>query len=414
MAQEHPSRSSHGLEDLPRHPSPFSSLSPVDIHNDPCRPLETVWSGAELTSKEEYPYEKLKNHAGLGNDGDTGQLAIASGLRNMELAAHPSTPTIRRQHGLGLVPDNVAMSHLVPGHGDFDSGTYLEQGTSDTWRLSHLDVTLRNGLGGELAPLAGVSMERKLRWGTETQHMSAESTQWNDFSDSGLYIDDMHRGNETWTSTVGASSPTISRSLPDLCWASNSPLLNRVGTEWERDGLSCSQDGPQPSETRVRSSCATAMSILGALPGPLASATNTAGPQTWGSVSSKRSVAPEHQTSANRMEEGTIGSKKRIWYRAPNGQFASATETQYGHSTVGGAGIGEGSARSNDGIRRIRRRRKSEEVERKYRCDYEGCNKAYGTLNRECSSIGVVENHSRKGTAATHKMLDSKYVFEPC
>ncbi|GAC99460.1 potential zinc finger protein [Pseudozyma hubeiensis SY62] len=85
-----------------------------------------------------------------------------------------------------------------------------------------------------------------------------------------------------------------------------------------------------------------------------------------------------------RMEEGCIGSKKRIWYRAPNGQFASATQAVSGQLArdENGSGSGQGGSRGSVAIRRIRRRRKSEEVERKYRCDFDGCDKAYGTLNR--------------------------------
>ena len=85
-----------------------------------------------------------------------------------------------------------------------------------------------------------------------------------------------------------------------------------------------------------------------------------------------------------RMEEGCIGSKRRVWYRAPNGQFASATQALSGQYSGEERGSnGEGSSSSAGGIRRIRRRRKSEEVERKYRCDFDGCDKAYGTLNRK-------------------------------
>lgn len=36
------------------------------------------------------------------------------------------------------------------------------------------------------------------------------------------------------------------------------------------------------------------------------------------------------------------------------------------------------------GQRKIRKRRKWEEIERKYQCDFPDCDKAYGTLNREC------------------------------
>ncbi|PWY96958.1 hypothetical protein BCV70DRAFT_49981 [Testicularia cyperi] len=72
------------------------------------------------------------------------------------------------------------------------------------------------------------------------------------------------------------------------------------------------------------------------------------------------------------------GGRRRIWYRAPNGQFASAAQ-MLSHHVNGGES--QGSNGSSSGIRRIRRRRKSEEIDRKYRCDYPGCDKAYGTLN---------------------------------
>lgn len=104
-----------------------------------------------------------------------------------------------------------------------------------------------------------------------------------------------------------------------------------------------------------------------------------------------------------RMEEGCIGSKKRIWYRAPNGQFASATQVVSGRPAQGenSSGNGQGGSGGSEAIRRIRRRRKSEEVDRKYRCDFDGCDKAYGTLNRTyCARM-----HGDEGEAAAEHMI---------
>lgn len=102
------------------------------------------------------------------------------------------------------------------------------------------------------------------------------------------------------------------------------------------------------------------------------------------------SIVTVGRIAGGRIEEGSIGSKKRIWYRAPNGQFASATQAFSGNFPGDGSGgSGQDSLHgSSEGFRRIRRRRKSEEVERKYRCDYDGCDKAYGTLNRESDLHG--------------------------
>ncbi|KAJ9476442.1 putative zinc finger protein, partial [Pseudozyma hubeiensis] len=106
-----------------------------------------------------------------------------------------------------------------------------------------------------------------------------------------------------------------------------------------------------------------------------------AGPEVLGPSSS--TLDANSHFVGGRMEEGCIGSKKRIWYRAPNGQFASATQAVSGQPARDeiGSGNGQGGSSGSEAIRRIRRRRKSEEVDRKYRCDFDGCDKAYGTLN---------------------------------
>ncbi|KAN0060469.1 hypothetical protein ACQY0O_007800 [Thecaphora frezii] len=90
---------------------------------------------------------------------------------------------------------------------------------------------------------------------------------------------------------------------------------------------------------------------------------------------SSGATQPAHvQVGPLRMETQEENGRRRIWHRAPNGQFASLTSL---------AQRREGGTEQADSTspRRIRKRRKGDEIERRYACDFPGCSKAYGTLN---------------------------------
>lgn len=73
-----------------------------------------------------------------------------------------------------------------------------------------------------------------------------------------------------------------------------------------------------------------------------------------------------------------VNGRRRSWRRASNGQFASAAQLQQGDSD----NMRQKHAGPHN-TKLIRKRRKSEEIDRKYRCNFGDCPKAYGTLNRK-------------------------------
>lgn len=223
---------------------------------------------------------------------------------------------------------------------------------------------------------------------------------------------------EGLTSTGGTSSLASSRSLPELSWSLNDPWLGRPSTEWlqeeQEDVVLVRRDSTMQPGAVHRESTHSESTTLAA--GPIPRTSTSTGP---GDVNANRdstaTLASSSYTTGSRligtrMEEGSIGSKRRIWYRAPNGQFASATQAPTGPSTGETNGNGEGSSRGNEGIRRIRRRRKSEEVERKYRCDFPGCEKAYGTLNRKYSRVW----DDMRGDAISRRCPADNVIYTPC
>lgn len=97
-------------------------------------------------------------------------------------------------------------------------------------------------------------------------------------------------------------------------------------------------------------------------------------------------TAPQVVPSQQIKQEHGADEKgnNRIWHRAPNGQFASAAQLQNESSTL----AQHKDRKGPNGERVIRKRRKAEEIDRKYRCNYRSCTKAYGTLNRK-SNMGM-------------------------
>lgn len=81
----------------------------------------------------------------------------------------------------------------------------------------------------------------------------------------------------------------------------------------------------------------------------------------------------------------TKNNTGRVWHRAPNGQFASVAQLANGSQSHAKYKDNTGP----NGERVIRKRRKSEEIDRKYRCDFFSCKKAYGTLNRKSASSSI-------------------------
>lgn len=192
------------------------------------------------------------------------------------------------------------------------------------------------------------------------------------------------------SSTGGTSSLASSRSMPEMTTSSGDPWITGVDTDWMNDehygGVQFRREDSRGSQVGGRGLQGSSDSSNGAPTTPSGTtAFSFTGSRDAGSATGTAHRSMGNGTMVNRVEEGLIGSKRRIWFRAPNGQFASATQTPSSllHGGTTGNDHGEGGSRGNDGIRRIRRRRKSEEVDRKYRCDYVGCDKAYGTLNRK-------------------------------
>lgn len=311
---------------------------------------------------------------------------IAARVMALDLSAAPTMPMFSSHHGFSLMGEN-AVPKAPTGQDWIDAAANGGYAPGGMWQMPNTAVAPRNDLSQSFAEPFGAGLSRNLMWGFTDSRAGADTGhEWTDLHSP------MEHGSEGWTTSGGTSSLASSRSLPDLTWASNDPRLSRSGTEWLRDDpdeekLSKREAMHDPEQDHRRqtqpvswtSNVGTSSNAHPSPAGATMGASLGVGPSTSsGTVMLDR-------LPGGRIEEGSIGSKKRIWYRAPNGQFASATQALSGSfpgdsNGDGGQGSSQG---SSEGFRRIRRRRKSEEVERKYRCDYEGCDKAYGTLNRE-------------------------------
>ncbi|KAJ1042186.1 hypothetical protein NDA10_000141 [Ustilago hordei] len=311
---------------------------------------------------------------------------IAARVKALDLSSTPAMHTFFT-HGVLPHSGSGSMTSATGAQSWLDAGSDPGFRPDGLWHMPYPGMAPANPGNESLAPPFGSGIARNPMWGFAEYQVSADmGHDWRDLQSP------MTHGSESLTNTSGSSSLASSRSLPDLTWTSNDPWPSRSGAKWL-------EDNPDPSEERSTKRQAGLGSERVDLGQPLSASwtpnTETsnraqANSQTlnmdWQSSSvpgAGSSIITVGRIAGGRIEEGSIGSKKRIWYRAPNGQFASATQALSGNFPgEGSGGSGQDSLHGNsEGFRRIRRRRKSEEVERKYRCDYDGCDKAYGTLN---------------------------------
>ncbi|EPQ29048.1 uncharacterized protein PFL1_03337 [Pseudozyma flocculosa PF-1] len=117
---------------------------------------------------------------------------------------------------------------------------------------------------------------------------------------------------------------------------------------------------------------------------------DTAPPTCAGAPATTSTSLRRAESATLRLEVLEQNGKRRTWYRGSNGQFASGSRPTP-LNELDGSSAGAASGRGGAGregptqpLRRIRKRRKGDEIDRKYICDFAGCDKAYGTLNRRC------------------------------
>jgi hypothetical protein len=316
------------------------------------------------------------------HDGRAGgsQQSIASGVRELELST-PSPPSPR-----GMVQDDAAqkLKESVESQHVWAGLPYAgTTGACENSQGREVVEQLWKSSWNTLSTAAAGGQTGNPMWGSgQYGGGSSSGTMWTEAAMSG----------RSWPSLLGAvgekGSLASSEPFPRLSWASDETMLYGDGTDGSRNnpwsdthghGLESGFAGGTTREPRFESSDFSTAALTHSLQAEQGAARGE-GASSW-TLASDGTAAHDTQ-SGTRMEEGSIGSKRRIWYRAPNGQFASASQVRVGGEGGDGSSNGGGSSRGSEPFRRIRRRRKSEEVERKYRCDFAGCDKAYGTLNR--------------------------------
>ncbi|TKY90934.1 hypothetical protein EX895_000932 [Sporisorium graminicola] len=293
-----------------------------------------------------------------------------------EFQRHATARQLLPAEPLATAPAGTPFSPNTGEYGGHGSGPYGQacsqrtvsclQDQEDTLRLQFVDVSMhheaheRQALSDPASnPTWGFSRDRPLPlFGIESRDLFTNG------------------GHDSLATSGTTSALGLSRSLPGSTLTSNDAWLSRS----EEESL------PGPAFlVGGRASASASAQDTHQRSVPFESSFGPAGNLGFfgeGLKSSSSNEVAGANLGGGRIEEGCIGSKKRVWYRAPNGQFASATQALSGQHTMDSHGNDEQSSQSSSvGIRRIRRRRKSEDVERKYRCDYDGCDKAYGTLN---------------------------------
>lgn len=316
-------------------------------------------------------------HMALHDDGrNLRQEAIAFQVGALNLSTPSSMQTFPVNNGLHCV-DSGASSQAASNEEYLETLSPGGYGSGVAWRHPFPLLAMRNDPTGSIGVSNETRLERNPMWGSGVYQAGAESY-------------GLGRNGNDGSATGGTSSLSSSRSLPELGWTSGDAWVSRDGTGWlngDQDDLSLYQQREERQYIQSAGTGVSSMASMSSTPGPIAY--TNASPQALSMDRSSRSTTQdgndiqEGNLGGTRMEEGSIGSKRRVWYRAPNGQFTSATQLQSGRLAGNGNESGESTAGAGQGIRRIRRRRKSEEVDRKYRCDFDGCDKAYGTLNRE-------------------------------
>lgn len=367
---------------------------------DMTRPADAVYRGEEWLALE-------CNHPSSVTSQGVVDLH-AQGAQRQATSSRPRDSTFTAPSA--TAPSATAPSRTLfsPDMSDYDSGErvlngqewprpaepYL-QGEEHTLRLQFVDLSLHHGHNG-CQSLMGASAHNP-RWGVSHDHTLPLFGR--DSRD--LYANELG-GYDSFATSGTTSFLESTQSLPGSMLTSSDAWLSRNGEASLQDSSFSMRDRAEASgSTRgIHPRSVSFESSLGQH-GDSSAARDGAKVQqgSFAALRSSSGVAGVN-LGGGRMEEGCIGSKRRIWYRAPNGQFASATQALSGQ--IAGDGHdnnGQRSSMSSGGLRRIRRRRKSEEVERKYRCDFDGCDKAYGTLNRKyAASLGstrfATESHA--------------------
>ncbi|SNX84102.1 uncharacterized protein MEPE_02810 [Melanopsichium pennsylvanicum] len=372
-----------GIPDLMhRYPWPAYSLSADEGQIGPARSAIAVSSVPAHVPSDHRNSETCVAHGSTRYDGqDPEHQSIAARVGALNLSPSPHIVPFAGHGGLGSFDDD-ASNKTAQGQERMQPHTTFEHGIDDMLRLPYLDEALRNGMGGGSAPPLETTLERNSIWSLRQHHTGPSFGSVRNES-----LDAVYQIHDSSTASCGPSSLASSRSLPELTWTSTDPWLSHSNA----GGVQGDHEGGSPI-TREAQQCYDAFRESN----HSGTSRDANADQHDGQKAVSRAIRDlsseqralglggnnvAESVGENRMEEGSIGSKRRIWYRAPNGQFASATQALNEQLDVSGSGNGWGSTRSNDVIRRIRRRRKSEEVERKYRCDFDGCDKAYGTLN---------------------------------
>lgn len=109
-------------------------------------------------------------------------------------------------------------------------------------------------------------------------------------------------------------------------------------------------------------------------------------PGQWASVSDY-SRGPRGSTSSMSDAAPTSGSSKVFSYMPSNGDDSSSTAGSQGHQTSGGP--------------RKRPRRRYDEIERLYACNWPGCQKSYGTLNHLNAHVAMQKHGPKRSPGGT-------------
>lgn len=368
------------------YPAPLSYRSARHEQVESVPPTEAIYSYGQLnTFSDRYLAHAASRLVSNPDVQQASQEAIISRVRGLDLSASPAMEPHETNTYLDSVEHAQLSSKASSGQDRLLASVTDRSRMEDTTRLPYPPLPLHDEVSGYQATTN--CMDYDPMWGLSQSYPGTS-----------LGFDSRDSNIARFATSANTSSLASSRSLSDPSLMLDDPWPGRTTTEFlqadqvyealtKREGGGEYHAGPgnhhqHEGSTGLSNSHGCGHSHSHDLsPLPVDSAMSddlvaTPGP-------SSRAVGGN--IGAGRVEEGRIGSKKRIWYRAPNGQFASAMQVLSGQfvGDQNGGNNGQSSPRSGEIIRRIRRRRKSEEVERKYRCDFDGCDKAYGTLNRK-------------------------------
>ncbi|CDW98269.1 hypothetical protein [Sporisorium scitamineum] len=371
-------RSAHHLETRPPNAHSFDvtadhpmiACPPLasDVVSGLTWPAETVYPGEErIDLNRDYPSSVANQGTVVYHTQEVQRQAIPSRARDLTATAPPAMAPFRKHFS----SDTSQIERVFHGQEWSQSTLPYLQGQEDMLRLEIGDVSLHYGPNERQAMMGDSAHNPMWGWGLpHDQYLPPCGLDSREF-----YVNEF--GEYDSLETSGAmSSLGSNQSLPGSTLTSSDAWLSRTGDTSLQDATLPLQDR---AETSGYAHDMPQRSVFFESNNGQGRNSSIGGEGTGLGCSSE--VASVN-LGGGRVEEGCIGTKKRIWYRAPNGQFASATQALFGHyAGEGHDNKGQSSSTSSGGIRRIRRRRKSEEVERKYRCDFDGCDKAYGTLN---------------------------------